>query len=346
LSRWAALIRLLVVLALASIPLFGTSPYLLHILITTMIFIIAAMSLNLLLGYTGQLSLGHVAFFGIGAYASALASLGFEIHLIDDLAIGAGPQPVWLAMPLGVLAAGLCGFVLGKIAFRVRGAYFVIVSISFAEVIRLVAVNWVELTQGPMALNNIPPLTLGFPGVFELSFMRKPAYFWLVLAAAAVCYTLIRRLVHSQAGRAMIALRDNEALAASVGIDVTRYLVLASVISAGMAGLAGVLYAHYVRIVDPDIFLFTYTVTMVIMVVTGGKGTLMGPIVGGAVFGILPELLRSFAIAPELQWVLFGALMILVIFLLPKGIVPAVHSWWTRRGKTPVHVEPSVEALP
>jgi branched-chain amino acid transport system permease protein len=342
LSRWTAL----VLLALASIPLWGTSLYVLHILITTTIFIIAAMSLNLLLGYTGQLSLGHVAFFGIGAYASALTSLGFEVHLTDDLAVGIGPKPVWLAMLTGGLAAGLCGYALGKIAFRVRGAYFVIVSISFAEVVRLVAVNWVELTQGPMALNNVPPLTLGIPGVFELSFLRKPAWFWLVLAAAAVCYAIIRRLVNSQAGRAMIALRDNEALAASVGIDVTRYLVLATVTSAAMAGAAGALYAHYVRIVDPDIFLFIYTVTMVIMVVTGGKGTLAGPIVGGVIFGMLPEVLRSFAIVPELQWVLFGVLMILIVFLLPQGIVPALGAWWAQRGPPPAQREPPVEAAP
>jgi branched-chain amino acid transport system permease protein len=340
LTRWTLLLLLI------SIPFWITDLYFLHILITTAIFIIAAMSLNLLLGFTGQLSLGHVAFFGIGAYASALSSLGFEVHLTDDLAIGTAPKPVWLAMLIGVLAAGLCGFAVGKIAFRVRGAYFVIVSISFAEVVRLIAVNWVELTQGPMALNNIPPLTLGIPGVFELSFVRKPAYFYLVLAAAVVCYAVIRRHVNSQAGRAIIALRENEPLAASVGIDVTRYLVLATVISAAMAGMAGALYAHYVRIVDPDIFLFTYTVTMVIMVITGGKGTLAGPVVGGAVFGMLPELLRSFGIAPELQWVLLGGIMILVVFLLPQGIVPAVRSWWACRGGPPADREPPVEALP
>jgi branched-chain amino acid transport system permease protein len=195
-----------------------------------------------------------------------------------------------------------------------------------------------------MALNNIPPLTLGIPGLFELSFLRKPAYFYLVLAVAALCYVVIRRLVKSQAGRAMIALRENEPLATSVGIDVTRYLVLATVISAAMAGIAGALYAHYVRIVDPDIFLFIYTVTMVIMVITGGKGTLAGPIVGGILFGILPELLRSFAIKPELQWVLFGVLMILVVFLLPRGVVPAVTDWWEHRGKRPPRAEPPVEA--
>jgi branched-chain amino acid transport system permease protein len=331
---------------LASIPLWMTSLYVLHVLITTGIFVIAAMSLNLLLGYSGQLSLGHVAFFGIGAYASALAALGLEVHLGDDVALGTGPKPVWLAMLFGVFAAGLSGFAVGKIAFKVRGAYFVIVSISFAEVVRLVAVNWVELTQGPMALNNIPPPTFGVPGVFEFTFLRKPAYFYLVLAVGVICYVVIRRIVNSQVGRAMIALRENELLATSVGIDVTRYLVLATVISAAMAGAAGALYAHYIRIVDPDIFLFIYTVTMVIMVITGGKGTLAGPVVGGIVFGILPELLRSLKTKPELQWVLFGVLMILVVFLLPRGIVPAVGDWWEHRRKPHLRAEPPVPAAP
>jgi branched-chain amino acid transport system permease protein len=306
------------ILFLASIPLWLDNNYFLHILVITGIFIIAAMSLNLLLGYAGQLSLGHVAFFGIGAYASALASLGFSFHLSPEIILKVEAKPVWLAMLAGILAAAACGWLIGRVAFKVRGAYFVIVSISFAEVVRLVALNWVELTQGPMALNNIPPLTLN-----SLVFWKKPENYWLVLAVAILCYVLIRRLVRSRAGRAMVALRENEALATSVGIDVTRYLVLTAVVSAAMAGAAGALYAHYVRIVDPDIFLFVYTVTMVIMVVTGGKGTLAGPVVGGLLFGLLPEGLRALAIAPEAQWIVYGVLMVLVVYFLPQGIVPA-----------------------
>jgi branched-chain amino acid transport system permease protein len=305
-------------LLLVSLPWWLDNPYLLHVLIVAGIFIIAAMSLNLLLGYAGQLSLGHVAFFGIGAYASALVSLGFKLTFPFDVTVEA--KPVWLAMLMGIVAAGLCGWFIGRIAFKVRGAYFVIVSISFAEVVRLVAVNWVELTQGPMALNNIPPLAFG-----NFVFFKKPENYWLVLAVAVVCYVLIRRLVHSRAGRAMVALAENEPLATSVGIDVTRYLVLAAVVSAAMAGAAGALYAHYVRIVDPDVFLFIYTVTMVIMVVTGGKGTLAGPVVGGLIFGLLPEGLRALAMPPETQWIAYGVLMVLVVYFLPRGIVPALR---------------------
>jgi branched-chain amino acid transport system permease protein len=328
-------------LLLASVPLWMRDLYVLHVLVTTGIFIIAAMSLNLLLGFTGQLSLGHVAFFGIGAYVTSLLSLGFELDVMPGLlaralpflpataTLSVAPKPVWLGMLAGTFAAGLCGWLIGRIAFKVRGAYFVIVTVSFAEVIRLVALNWVELTQGPMALNNIPPLTLGLAGIGEVRFTTKLHNYWLMLAVAVVSYVIIRRLVRSRAGRAMIALRENEPLATSVGVDVTHYLVLATVVAAAMAGAAGTLYAHYIRIVDPDIFLFIYTVTMVIMVVTGGKGTLAGPIVGGLVFGLLPEVIRAFRLPPEVQWVIYGVLMILVVYFLPEGIVPAVRRWWS-----------------
>ena len=313
-----AALTVLLLAVLGTLPFWLDDAYLLHVVIITGIFIIAAMSLNLLLGFAGQLSLGHVAFFGIGAYASSLAALG--VKLTTPFAVTLDPNPVWLSMLAGMLAAGLAGWFIGRIAFKVRGAYFVIVSISFAEVMRLVAVNWLELTQGPMALNNIPPLEL-----FGHAFWKKPENYWLVLAVAVFSYVLIRRLVHSRAGRAMVALAENEALATSVGIDVTRTLVLAAVVAAAIAGAAGALYAHYVRIVDPDVFLFVYTVTMVIMVVTGGKGTLAGPVVGGLIFGLLPEGLRAMAIAPEMQWIAYGILMVLVVYFLPAGIVPALR---------------------
>ena len=311
---------------LLSVPLWLDDQYLLHILITTGIFTIAAMSLNLLLGFTGQLSLGHVAFFGIGAYTSALLSLGFDLRLTKDYTFVVAPKPVWLAFFCGVLLAGFFGWVIGKISFKVRGAYFVIVTISFAEVVRLVALNWVDLTEGPMALSAIPPFTLAFPGLGEQTLWRKAPNYYLMLAVGILSYLIVRRLVLSRTGRAMIALRENEPLATSVGINVTRYLVLAAVVSAAIAGAAGGLYAHYVRIVDPDVFLFIYTVTMVIMVITGGKGTLAGPIVGGLIFGILPVFLRDIA-EPETQWIIYGVIMILIVYFLPDGIVPAVRGW-------------------
>ena len=328
---------------LYSIPLWMQDLYFLHILINTGIFIIAAMSLNLLLGYTGQLSLGHVAFFGIGAYTSALLSLGFDLQLTDSYTFVFEPKPVWFAFISGIVVAGLAGWFIGKLSFRVRGAYFVIVTISFAEVVRLIALNWVDLTEGPMALNNIPPVALYLPGYGVETFYQKQPNYYLVLTICIISYIIIANLVRSRAGRAMIALRENETLGTSVGVDVTKYLVLATVVAAAIAGAAGGLYTHYVRIVDPDVFLFIYTVTMVIMVITGGKGTLAGPIVGGLIFGILPEVLREFA-APELQWIIYGILMIVVVYFLPAGIVPALARLWERlrpHGGGPGSMEPA-----
>src|SRR4029079_7164073 len=140
----------------------------------------AAMSLNLLLGYTGQLSLGHVAFFGIGAYASALTTLGFDVELLGGFRVVRDPWPAIVGFFVAVVIAGMSGYLIGQLSFKVRGAYFVIVTISFAEVTRLVALNWVELTQGPLPLTNTPPFTLWIPGIGEYEFWNKTAYYYLV----------------------------------------------------------------------------------------------------------------------------------------------------------------------
>jgi branched-chain amino acid transport system permease protein len=321
--------------ALASVPLWLRDPYLMNALITTGIFIIGAMSLNLLLGFTGQLSLGHVAFFGIGAYTSALTSLGFDVGVFGDFHIVHEPWPPIAGFFLAIVVAGLCGYLVGRLSFRVRGAYFVIVTISFAEVVRLVALNWVELTQGPLALNNIPSIAIPLPGFDELVMRTKFHNYYLVLAVAVIAYVLIARLVRSHFGRAMRGLMENETLAVSVGIDVTRTLTLAAVISAAIAGAAGSLYAHYIRIIDPDIFAFINTVTMVIMVISGGKGSLAGPIVGGLIFGLMPVFLRPI-MAPEAQWIAYGGVLIVILFLLPRGIVPSFSRLLSKqRGQAP-----------
>ena len=314
---------------LAVMPLLYPDPYTLSVVGAAGIMIIAAKSLNLLLGYTGQLSLGHAAFFGIGAYTSALLSLGFDVYLGFGWTLVVDPKPVWLAFAMAIVVAALAGWVIGRLSFKVRGAYFVIVTISFAQVMRLVALNWVDLTEGPMALSAIPPLTFWVPGEGVTNITSKLGIYWLVLSVGIVCYCVIAGFVHSRVGRAAIALRENETLARSIGIRVTHYLVLTTLLSAGMAGAAGALYSHTVRIIDPDVFMFIYTITMVIMVVAGGKGTLAGPVLGGIIFGLLPEALRG-VVPPEIQWILYGALMVVILLFLPKGLVPAFASLWTR----------------
>jgi len=302
---------------LLAAPVWIWSPYHLHILIMAGIFAVLALSLNLLLGYTGQLSLGHAAFFGIGAYTSALLTLRLG-------------WPVWPAFAAAAALAGLAGYGIGRVSLKLRGAYFVLVTISFAGVTQLVSVNWMDLTNGPLGLPGVPAPALAVPGLFRLSFVGKTAYYYLVLAVAAGAYFLCHRLVRSRIGRAFIALRENEALAESVGVEGTRYLVLAVVVSAALAGAAGSLYAHYTRFVSPEVFLFSYTVTMAIMVVAGGKGTLAGPVVGAVLFTALPEVLRE-ATSWQWQMVLYGVLLILIVFFLPKGIVPTVAAWLRER---------------
>ena len=301
-------VAILAALALLTLPFWLGSPYHLHVAIMAGIFTILSLSLNLLLGYTGQLSLGHAAFFGIGAYTSALLTLRLECSF-------------WLGLAAAAVAAGLAGWAIGRLALKVRGAYFVLVTISFAGVISLVSVNWMDLTNGPLGLPGVPA-----PELASFSLRTKSAYYYLVLLAAAASYLVCHRLVHSRLGRAFLALRENEALAESVGVDPTRTLVVAAVVSAAMAGVAGSLYAHYTRFVSPEVFLFSYTVTMVIMVVAGGKGTLLGPVVGALLFTVLPEVLRE-AMAWQWQMLAYGVLLVLLVFFLPRGIVPTVSAW-------------------
>ena len=306
------LARAALAVALMTAPFWLASSYHLHVLIMAGIFVILASSLNLLLGYTGLLSLGHTAFFGIGAYTSALLALKLEWSF-------------WLALPAAALLAGLAGWAIGRLALKLRGAYFVLVTISFAGVISLVSTNWMDLTNGPLGLPGVPAPELG-----PWSLRTKAAYYYLVLGAVAVACLVCARLVRSRIGRAFLALRENEPLAESVGVDSTHYLVLATVVSAAMAGVAGSLYAHYTRFVSPEVFLFSYTVTMVIMVVAGGKGTLAGPVVGAVLFTILPEALRE-ATSWQWQMLAYGVLLVLLLFFLPRGIVPGLQRLTARR---------------
>jgi len=294
-----------------TLPLWLPSAYHLHVAIMAGIFGVLALSLNLLLGYTGQLSLGHAAFFGIGAYTSALLTLKLEWSF-------------WPALAAAIALAGAAGWFIGRLSLKLRGAYFVLVTISFAGVISLVSVNWIELTNGPLGLPGVPAPELG-----PWSLRTKTAYYYLVLAAVALSYVVSRRLVGSRIGRAFVALRENEALAESIGVDVTHYLVLAAVVSAAMAGLGGSLYAHYTRFVSPEVFLFSYTVTMVIMVVAGGKGTLAGPLVGAVLFTALPEALRA-ATSWQWQMLAYGVLLVLLVVFMPRGIVPHINASFSR----------------
>src|SRR4029434_1254379 len=196
-TRIAVLLGLVVI---ATAPLWVWNPYHLHTLIMAGIFAVLALSLNLLLGYTGQLSLGHAAFFGIGAYAAALVSVKLEMS-------------PWVGMLAAIVLPGLAGWGIGRLALKLRGAYFVLLTISFAGVVSLVSVNWMDLTNGPLGIPGVPALAIALPGLPELSLRTKGAFYYLVLVAVVLAYVLCRRIIASRIGRALVALRENETLA-------------------------------------------------------------------------------------------------------------------------------------
>lgn len=274
--------------------------YLLHILILVLLYTVLASSLNLLVGYVGEFPLGHVAFFGIGAYAMALASTKLGL-------------PVWLLVPAAGIVAGLCGLLIGAITLRLNGPFFVIVTLAFAEVLRLLANNWVDFTNGPMGISGVPAV---LDATGWLGGKRGMAMAGLVLVAAAlfICY----RLVHSNAGRAAVTLRENRYVALSVGINPVRYALFVFVVAAFLAGMAGAYYASYISFVGPEVFGFPFTVSMIIMVLLGGKGTLSGPVIGAIVVTVLEEYLREFK---ELRLSLFGIIVMAVVLFSPNGIM-------------------------
>jgi len=316
----------LVVLAvLAVLPLI-LDDYYVHLLIMAGIFFLPVAGMNLLLA-GGQLTLGHTAFFGIGAYTSGLLALHW------------GVSPLY-GMVIAAALSALVGYLLGKVTLRLRGAYFVLVTIGFAEVIRLIATNWIDLTQGPLGLPGVPPFDLGRAS-FTLTTKRQ--YYYLMLVFAALTYALCARLLRSRFGRALVAVRQNESLAESVGVSAYRVTLVAMVVACALAGIGGSYYGHYTMFLSPEVFSFYNTVTMVVMVVGGGQATVAGPAVGAVVFTFLPELLRM---AVFYRMLLYGIILLLAVMFMPRGIVDALQRLRRRTPPPlPESTAPPVDAL-
>jgi branched-chain amino acid transport system permease protein len=291
--------------------------YFLHIIILALIYSVFAMSLNLELGYTGLYNFGHVAFFGIGAYVSALLSL-------------AG-LPVTLAMPLAMFAAGLAGAMLAVPALRLSGDYFGIATLVFAEMFRLVCLNERWLTKGPMGLPGIPR-----PGWIAVGVAGIPVYLLFSLLAAAAVFLLIRRLTRSPFGRALKVVREDEYVAQAFGKNTLKLKTKSIAIGSGLAGLAGAMWAHYISFISPADFTMTETILVLLCVVLGGRGTNWGPVIGAFVVIFFGEVVRFLPIPAEftrfvapLQGMVYGALLVLFMLKMPRGIVAEVsHMGW------------------
>ena len=297
--------RALATLAVLALVPFVLDDYYVHLLIMSGIFFLPSAGMNLLLA-GGQLTLGHTAFFGIGAYTSGLLALQW------------GLSPLY-GMGVAAALAALVGYLLGTITLRLRGSYFVLVTIGFAEVIRLVATNWIELTQGPLGLPGVPPFDLG-RATFTLTSKRQ--YYFVMLILCALTYALCARLLRSRFGRALTAVRQNENLAESVGVSAYRTTLVAMVVACALAGVGGSFYGHYTQFLSPELFAFYNTVTMVVMVVGGGQSTVAGPALGAIVFTFLPEFLR---VAAFYRMLIYGVILLLAIMFMPRGIVDALY---------------------
>ncbi len=298
-------IGLLLLLSLAALlPVLVGDEYFIHLLINAGLFYILVAGLNLLVGYLGKLSLGHTAFLGIGAYTAALLNLKLQ-------------APFVLTLAGSVAVSFILSFLFGLIVLRLRGPYFVIVSLCFAEMLAIVATNWVGLTNGPMGLPGVEPPGFSIPGLFEFYLDSKAKFYYLILVLVVASTFIIDRLIHSVIGRASISLRENENLAESVGVSAFRYGMIIFIVASVLAGVAGCFYAHYVSYINPEVFGFIYMITMLVMLVTGGKGTIAGPFYGCILFTVLPEALR---VAKDYRDPVFGLILIVVAIFLPQGM--------------------------
>ena len=307
--RWAAL---LVGLALLfSLPQWTANEYLLALGVSFGVFSVLASGLNLVYGYTGLLSFAQVAFFGIGGYAAAL--------LVTERG-----WSLWSGAAAGGLLAMLAGLAIGYSSLRLSRHAFAIVSLSFALLCMIVARDWVTLTRGPMGIPGLPVPSLDLPGGLHWRLGRPVDFFYLLLGYAVFAHALLYLVVTSRLGRAMRAIRMNEPLAQAQGIDPVRYRLLAVGLSALLAGGAGGLFVFYLTIVDPSVFDFYYTETMLIMVILGGPGSFWGVLAASAVLTALPDMLRF---TTDLRMVLYGAVLIAAMLVFPGG----VGGWLRRR---------------
>ncbi len=291
---------LVIVLILLVLPFVITDNYIRRLIIMVGVYSILALGLNLVTGYTGQLSIGHAAFYGIGAYTSAILST--QLHL-----------SFWLALPAAGIIAAVCGFLVGMPSLRLRGDYLAIVTIAFGEVIRLIFLNWSGLTNGPMGIPGIPK-----PHIFGFVLRDNITFYYLMLVLLALTIFVVYRIVNSRLGQALVAIRDDEVAARAMGINITEMKVLVFVIGAFFAGIAGCYYAHFQTFINPDDFTYMVSITILCMVILGGIGSIPGSILGAAILTLAPELLRN---ADQYRMVLFGLTMILLMLFRPQGFL-------------------------
>lgn len=284
-----------------ALPKIGLSSYIIRVMTMIALYSLLGQSLNLITGYTGQVSIGHAGFCAIGGYASALLNVTFGMNFV-------------LSALCAMVIAGIFGFLLGAPTLRLSGTYLTIATLGFGEIVRMIALNWEGLTGGPLGVANITrPVILGKElttfngGLFYLSM-------FLLLIVSLAIYAIVR----SKMGRAFMAIRDDALAATLMGIEVTRYKVISFVISAMIAGLGGSFYVHMVRFIDPNTFNFDISILIVSIIILGGMGTMRGIFLGAILLISFPEILRF---ASEYRFIVYGFILVIMIRFKPEGLL-------------------------
>jgi len=298
---------------LAVLPLFGLSSYLMHIAIFVIMWTVIGMAWNLLGGYCGQVSFGHAAFFGVGAYTAGM--------LYSKLGISA-----WWGIPGSVVVVTLFALLLGYICLRLRGPYFALATLAIGVIMRIVAENLVTVTGGDIGIM-----------LRERTWIDKTRYYYVILLLAVAAFVAVKLVIGSKLGYYFVAIREDQDAAESLGIDTTHYKTVALVISAVITGFAGAFYMNYMGYIDPKVVFALHDISIItiMVVMVGGVATFGGPFVGAVIMVLLAEMIRSIPKLGTAHHTVFGILLIVIIIYLPNGIVGdfgKIKKFFSRRG--------------
>jgi branched-chain amino acid transport system permease protein len=289
----------IIVVLLALLPLVGVSSYLMHIFILVIIYSMIGMAWNLLGGYCGQVSFGHAAFFGVGAYTAGI--------LYSKLGVSA-----WWGLPLSIFVVTAFSLVIGFICLRLRGPYFALATLAMGEVLRVTSENLVAFTGGDVGIL-----------IRQRTWVGKTWFYYIVLSLAIGAFLLIKKVVESKLGYYFVSIREDQDAAESLGIDTTFYKTIALSLSGAVTGLAGAFYTNYMGYIDPTVVfnLHDISIVTIMVVMVGGVATYWGPVIGALIMVFLAEVIRSMPKIGAAHQTLFGILLIFIIIFLPNGIV-------------------------
>ena len=309
-AKYEAVIALVFLAVAIAIPAIVNKRYITNIMIDCMRYTVLALSLNLLAGYMGMTSLGHAAFYGIGAYTAAIMATRLN-------------TPFLVNFLCAFIIAGAFGFVVGLPTLRIKGRYLPIITMGFCEIIRLVELNWMSFTRGAMGIGNIPTFYL-----FGLKLNAPMQRYAIILILAILTVFIVSSIVNSRTGRAIMTIRDDETAASFMGINVFRYKVMIFTISAALAGVAGAFYSHNTKFIDSTLFTFDESITILCMIILGGMGSIPGSVIGAIVFSLLPELLRDSA---QYRQIIYGFIIVIMVIVRPKGILGGYNPRYIRQ---------------